>query len=42
MTIVAPVPNNPLLVGVTFDLQTFTVVGGDITFSNGLEATVGP
>lgn len=42
MNTVVGVPNAPHLVGLTFDLQTFTVVGADLSFSNGVEATVLP
>lgn len=42
MTIVITVPNDTLLIGKRFDFQTFCVnnVGG-LSFSNGLEATIG-
>jgi hypothetical protein len=42
MTVVAAVPNNPAIIGITFDFQTFSVNGSDLSMSNGLEAKIAP
>jgi hypothetical protein len=41
MSIVALVPNDPALVGHTFDFQAICVNGFNVDFSNAVEATVG-